>query len=1214
MARPEKPVSSHDPALAAFATDLRRLRAEAGTPTYRELSAVAHYSSTVLSEAASGKSLPTLAVTLAFVRACSGDVDSWRARWLEIAEDSGEKPDEEAPYVGMTAFQPDDAGKFFGREELVEDIRARLRERSFLAVFGASGAGKSSVLRAGLAAAWIKEKKPVLVVTPGAHPPHPQAENDLLVVVDQFEELFTLCEDTAERDRFIQRILALPKVVIGVRADFYAHCAQYPALVEALKDAQVLIGPMTPGDLSRAITAPAVHAGFMVETALVSRLTAEAVGEPGVLPLLSHALLETWRRRRGNRMTLAGYEETGGLQHAIARTAEEAFLALNDAQQVIAQQVMLRLAAVGQGTDDTKRRARRQEFDDNPGTVVVLERFAQARLIMLDQDCVEVVHEVLMRSWPRFAEWLSADREGRRVHRQLTSATDEWESHGRDPGTLYRGIRLTVARDWANSHQDLLSAREKAFLHASNTAETMEYRRTRSRARRLKQLVALLVVLVLVAVGGVTTAVMNEQKAAEQHQLAIVRKAVNDANAMRTANPALARQIALAAYRLAPIPEARDALISITASPNATRVAGSAGPIRSVAFSPKGRLLATGSEDKNVVVWDADFATPRMIATLIGHEDVVNAVAFSADSRTLVSASRDNTVRLWNVSNPSNPQRLHVLTGHTGGVTSLAFTKDGRTLVTGSTDGTIRLWDLTNPASPQRIGLLSELGEITAVAVKPDADVLVSGGRDGMVRLWDIADARNPVPLTTLDRHIRASVLAVAFSPDGRTLATSGTDWVAQLWDVREVWKPTPVSVLTGQFLALSFSADSQTLAAAGSDSEVRLIDVTEPARQQPMTTVIGHSNDVWAVAFNPETQVVASGGADHTVRLQNLAEFTVLGQIDTVLAVTHRRKDRTVATAGVDGLVRLWRTQSVGRARLLATLKSSPGPVAFSADGDILAAGGRDGTVKLWDVADPTAPKELPSLGGRQSAVGKIAFSPDGKIVATGGEGMDRTVWLWDISARSKPVSIGFVFGTGGDIGPLTFSADARTLAVGSADNAKLWDVTNPGSPRGLVTTNQLNSILVFSPDSRVIAAAGRDSAVRLWDVSEPQRLHVIGTLAGHTAGISSITYSPDGRRLATASPDGSARVWDLSDPRSPRLEVTLTGHTAAIHEVMFTDDHALMTVSRDNLARRWEIDTDVAARRACRSSMQPMTVAEWQQYFPSLPFQQPCPDYSAK
>ncbi|RSM83144.1 hypothetical protein DMH04_23670 [Kibdelosporangium aridum] len=1211
MARPEKPVSSHDPALAAFANDLRRLRAEAGSPTYRQLSRVAHYSATVLSEAASGKSLPTLAVTLAFVRACCGDVDSWRTRWLGISENSGEGPDEKAPYVGMTAFQPDDAEKFFGREELVQDIRARLRQRSFLAVFGASGSGKSSVLRAGLAAAWMKDEKPVLVVTPGADPPHLPAEDDLLVVVDQFEELFTLCEDAAERDRFIQRILALPTVVIGVRADFYGHCAQYPALVEALKDAQVLIGPMTPDDLSRAITAPAVHAGFMVETPLVSRLTAEAVGEPGILPLLSHALLETWRRRRGNRMTLAGYEETGGLQHAIARTAEEAFLALNEAQQVIAQQVMLRLAAVGQGTDDTKRRARRHEFDNNPDTVVVLERFAQARLIVLDQDCVEVVHEVLMRSWPRFAEWLSADREGRRVHRQLTSATDEWESHGRDPGTLYRGIRLTVARDWANIHQDLLSTREKAFLQASDTAETVEYRRTRSRARRLKQLVALLVVLVLVAVGGVTTAVMNEQKAAEQHQLAIVRKAVNDANAMRAANPALARQIALAAYRLAPIPEARDALISITASPNAARLAGSAGPIRSVAFSAQGGLLATGSEDKNVVVWEVDHG-PQLMATLTGHEDVVNAVAFSADGRTLASASRDSKVRLWNISNPHDPQLLHVLTEHTGSVTSLAFTKS--TLVTGSMDGTIRLWDVANPAAPQRIGLLSKLGEITAVAVKPDADVLVSGGRDGMVRLWDIAKAGNPVPLATLDRHARASVLAVGFSPDGRTLATSGTDWVAQLWDARDVRKPAPISVLTGQFLAMSFSADSQTLAAAGSDSEVRLIDVTEPARPQPMTTLTGHSDDVWAVAFNPETQVVASGGADHTVRLQNLAELTVLGQIDTVLSVTHRRKDRTVATAGVDGLVRLWRTQSIGRARLLATLKSSPGPVAFSADGDILAAGGRDGTVKLWDVADPGAPKELPSLSGRQSAVGKIAFSPDGKIVATGGEGMDRTVWLWDVSNRTKPVSIGFVFGTGGDIGPLTFSADARTLAVGSADSAKLWDVTNPGSPRGLVTTNQLNSILVFSPDSRIIAAAGRDSAVRLWDVSEPQRLHVIGTLPGHTAGISSVAFSPDGRRLATASPDGSARVWDLSDPRSPRLEVTLTGHTAAIHEVTFTDDHALMTVSRDNLARRWEIDTDVAARRVCGYSMRPMTVAEWHQYFPSLPFQQPCPDYSAK
>jgi hypothetical protein len=247
------------------------------------------------------------------------------------------------------------------------------------------------------------------------------ADSDLLLVIDQFEEVFTLCRAHNERAWFIQALVAAARaatsrvrVVLGVRADFYGHCGQHPELVEALRDGQLLVGPMTADELRQAITAPAGRAGYTVETALVSRLVADAAGQPAALPLVSHALRETWRRRRGTRLTLAGYEEVGGIQQAIARSAEHIYSSLDAVQQGMAKQLFLRLTAMGEGTEDTKRRISRHELDTNPDPTVALETLAAARLVTVGQDSVEIAHEALIRGWPRLADWLREDREGPR--------------------------------------------------------------------------------------------------------------------------------------------------------------------------------------------------------------------------------------------------------------------------------------------------------------------------------------------------------------------------------------------------------------------------------------------------------------------------------------------------------------------------------------------------------------------------------------------------------------------------------------------------------------------------------------------------------------------------------------------------------------------------------------------------------------------------------
>jgi transcriptional regulator with XRE-family HTH domain len=334
-----------------FAFELRKLRLGADGITYRSLARRAGYSVTTLSQAAAGEQLPTLPVVLAYAGACGADPAEWEARWkaaVEESADDGSRDDDGAlaPYRGLARFETGDSDLFFGREQLTTDLVDLLRRRRFAAVFGPSGSGKSSLLRAGLIPALRRAQAPgprpaaIRILTPGERPARSHAPlltpalpregdegADTFLIVDQFEEVFTLCHDTAERARFIDLLLTARhpesrlRVLLAVRGDFYGRCAEHRELADALRDANLLTGPMSRTELRDAVVKPATAAGLTVERALTTRLVEEIADAPGGLPLLSHALLETWRRRRGKTLTMAGYEAAGCLDGAIAKTA-----------------------------------------------------------------------------------------------------------------------------------------------------------------------------------------------------------------------------------------------------------------------------------------------------------------------------------------------------------------------------------------------------------------------------------------------------------------------------------------------------------------------------------------------------------------------------------------------------------------------------------------------------------------------------------------------------------------------------------------------------------------------------------------------------------------------------------------------------------------------------------------------------------------------------
>ncbi|CAL9471349.1 nSTAND1 domain-containing NTPase [Streptomyces sp. enrichment culture] len=1328
MSRKERPLDAGDGPLREFAAGLRQLRRKAGNPGYRTLAARAHYSISTLSAAASGRRLPTRAVTLAYVRACDGDVREWERRWRDVAEhladgesagESGPEPGVEGqesgvppPYVGLRPFREQDSEWFFGRERLVRDLAERLERLRFVVVIGASGSGKSSLLRAGLVPR-LRRTATVVVMTPGPRPVEECAvrlgalagvppgglyeelrrdpanldrvlrqiaarspasddtalddtvRSDAVLVVDQFEEVFTLCRDDTERQCFVASLIgATPagggrcRVVLGVRADFYAHCVRDPLLPEAMREAQVPVGPMCLDELRRAVVRPAQRAGLTVEGALLASLSAQAQGQAGMLPLLSHALLETWRRRRGNALTLDAFEATGGLAGGLARTAEHFYARLPSGRQKLARQVFLRLTALGEGTEDTKRPAGLAELrglteqpdvgDDGGGSgsgsddgsrggdggrsragggdgdavVAVLEHAARARLLTLDHERVELAHEVLIRCWPRLHGWLTEDREALRILRRLTDAAQTWETLGRDPGALYRGTRLATA---ATLDRASLSATEREFLDASRAAADREEAAARRTVRRLRRLSALLTVFLLTAAAATVYAVRAQDTATRQRNIALSQKVAEQAAALRSTNPALAARLSLAAYRLAPTTEARGSLLSTFATPYATRLTRHTDNVNAVAYRADSRTLVTGSNDHTARLWDiTDPHRPRPLATLTGHTEKVSHAAFSPDGRTLATAGWDDTARLWSVARPDRSRAAAVLRGHDGDVNAVAFGPDGTALATAGTDGTVRLWDVTDPDRPRTTAVLpagDADAAVVSVAFSPDGRTLAAAGFDNAVHLWTLdasGDAGRP---TVLTGHT-APVSGVTFGPGGKTLASSGWDRTVRLWDLTGPGRPAPLATLTGptdRLRAVAVSPDGRTLAGASLDHTVHVWDIGDPRHPKRRTVLRGHTAAAVSVAFGPDGRTLASAGDDQTVRLWDLPLPALHGHTDAVCAVALTPGGRTLATAGYDRTVRLWDVADPRRPRPLATLTGHADPVcgaAFAPGGRTLATAGYDRTVRLWDVTDPRHPRGLATLTGYGDHVNTVAFGPRGHTLATAD--LDGAVRLWDVTDTRHPRELAAVTAHAGGANAAVFSPDGTTLATGGWDRRlRLWNIGDPRRPRELAASPRLPdgvNAVAFHPDGTTLATTEFGGTTRLWRTGG-RHLEQTAAFNGHVGDAHSPVFSPDGATLATTGADGTACLWDTTDPADPHPSACLTdgtgaGHTGAVFTAAFgPDGHTLATAGADGTARLWETSPRHVADRVCRLTHPALTRAEWNRHFENLTYRDPCP-----
>ncbi|GLZ34577.1 hypothetical protein Lesp02_67640 [Lentzea sp. NBRC 105346] len=883
MPRGERPLGGDGGALSQFAGDLRKLRDRAGKPSYRELARLAHYSATALSEAAGGRKLPSLAVTLAYVSACNGDVEEWESRWREIAAEESQEIAAESPYVGLLSFQPEDVDRFFGRERLTVEVGLAVRERSFVGLFGASGSGKSSVLRAGLVP---RLNAPALVFTPGPRPLEECATRlaeytgtsavdlreelardpanlrrrierhcpGLVLVVDQFEEVFTQAAEP-ERQWLIKALTGAPKTVIGVRADFYGHCGRHPELVDALRGGQVLVGPMTPDELRRAITEPAARLGVKVETALVARLVADVAGQAAALPLVSHAMAETWRRRRGMTLTLTAYVEAGGVEHAVARTAEAAFSSLSNDEQRCARLLFLRLIALGEGTEDTKRRVPRAELDIADS---LLDQLAAARLISLDRESAELTHEALIRSWPRLRDWIAENRDRLRTHRQLVDATAVWEADGRDPDALYRGVRLTQAEALG----DLIGCREREFLDASAELAREHQAEERRHTHRLHQFVVILAVVVLLLGGTAVYAFLVQREATKAADAAMSQRGALEATLRMGSEPHAAARTALAAYSAAPTDQARDALLSAYAAsrralagPPATF--GGAAPV----VAPGGNFLVARDGSGILRLWSLsgyNLVTRGPLGNASEH------IVFSADGRYLAVHDESYNVQIWDVGDPDHPRRIRDIAGPmavsgldlaTGVVVANRMIRDA--------DGKWQprspamLWDLRGP-EPEQIFVGGDL--VKAVAIHGDLIAVVRNDMRGAgfsVELHRLGGGRVPEHLSSVTAKI-PYFEAVTFSPGGRFLVVQGNNQ-AEVWDLSDVDTPWhwlgPADVSAGG--PIGFGADDTTLLAMSGDV-LRLYSLRDQGQLRELGTITSTMSGFWRVTAQSPTSFVA--------------------------------------------------------------------------------------------------------------------------------------------------------------------------------------------------------------------------------------------------------------------------------------------------------------------------------------------------------------------
>jgi WD40 repeat protein/DNA-binding SARP family transcriptional activator len=1150
----------------------------------------------------------------------------------ERAQLAGSEAMPACPFKGLASFEVEDAPVFFGREQLVADMIARLTGTRLLGIIGPSGSGKSSAMRAGLLAALAdgvlpgSERWPQALFRPGAQPlaaleratAELPAHERWIVAVDQFEETFTTCRDAAERAAFVDALVACARdtrrrtlVLVAVRADFYGHCAQFSELSRLLGANQVLVGPMRRHELRRAIELPARRAGLQVDPELVDALLGDVEGEPGGLPLLSTALLELWQQRDDRRLTVRAYERSGGVRGAVARLAEGAYERLDGAQREAARRIFLRLA----GDGGVRVRVPCGEL---PGDVHdLLSVLASDRLITIGDGEVEVAHEALLREWPRLRAWLDEDADGRRVQRHLTEAARGWDAGGRDPGELYRGARLASALEWRSGHAADLNATERAFLAHSRAAGQRSQRRLRAVLAGVAALLVLSAFAGLVALGQRSTARdrataadalrLGSRALAEtdlERALLLARQGVALDDTVQTRGNLLAALMKIPAA-VGILPSDGEAIATVELSPDErTLAAGTSSNkvllfdtrtserlatleptsgyafIGDLAFSPDGVHLAVAYDGPGATLAVFDIRERRVVARTDPRPGrIISGLGFSPDGRA-VDAIVARVVP-FATPGPAELVRIDALTGdlrlgpvpiNGAGMTSHMITSDGRRLVAvGEQQTVLRDAESLRALTTWPVGG-RDVSAFWPTALAPDDRTVAIGGADGSIRFLDLESGEQRKA-----RGVHAAeVLGASFTPDGRTLVTTGADSDVILWDARGATMREVLPGQAGRVLSPQVTRDGSTLYTAGPGSAAFVWDLAGTRRlARPFVT-------------GPPA-----------------SERSVFEQLASpMLALSS--DGRLIAGGRDDGAIGIVDARTLAPTTAFAAVSSGPvAGLAFVPGTHRLVVSGTRGFLA---VADADRGRLISRLPGHSGDVLPPAISADGRLLVTGGG--DRTVRLWSLpEARTlgAPLQLDRVPSN------VQVSPDGRRLAIvlghrysNSEAALEVWDSHTRARIARLAIPDAPTAVH-FSPDGRLLAVGYPNGRLQLWSTDSWKPMSRL--LAGDTGDIYALAISPDSGILATGSSDRTVRLWDIETQQPIGAPLAGPGRGVGGVAPYFTPDGWGLIASYDTgIAYRWDIRPESLARHACRVAGRRLTRQEWKEFLPGRAYDPAC------
>lgn len=1136
---------------------------------------------------------------------------------VEIMMDVG---DVRNPYKGLRAFDEADSDVFFGREALVNQLLDRMKDGRFLAVVGPSGSGKSSLVKAGLVPQLRKggmlksDKWFIANLVPGGNPieelatsllsvalrPLPNlyqllleneqglskaayeildgTEGDLLLVIDQFEEVFTMGTDEKLRRHFLallhEAVTQVPsrvRVVLTLRADFYDRPLLYESFGKLMQMRTQVVLPLTADELDRSIAAPAQRVGIQIEPELKAAIIGDVREEPGALPLLQHALTEIFERRTGRNMTLSSYLSIGRVAGALAKRAEQVYRELTAPQQETARQVFLRLVTLGEGTEDVRRRTLRSELSailpDTQALQDVLDIFGRYRLLSFDhapstrEPTVEVAHEALIREWRRLRQWLDTSREDIRQQRRLAELVTEWQTGRKDPSFLMHGLQLSQFETWLENATVAVTDLERDYVRASVEArqqrEQIEQERLnreaalKARADRFRLVLLGVMAVALIGAIGLSVFALDQRSEAQRSR------------DVAQANAQLAQSEASVAATSAAIAQRRaDELRSLSLVDDASQLLATSQIDLALALALEAnRIPQPPVQAREILTELIPISATRLLQ---GHQNRVNSVLLTADNRQAVSVDGDGWVLVWDVATGQVVNRWQYEGDHT---LSLALSSDGKTVLGGNAGGSLVLWEM-----PTGVVLNTWQGhedDVLAVAYSADRLRLASASRDGSVAIWDATSATLIQRLT--DHTDR--VTSVAFSPDGLQVAAGSADNSVMVWDVEGGMLLAQLTGHSDTINDVAYSPDGSLLASASNDTHVILWN-TETYTQQRILT--GHTERVFAVAFNPDGQQLVSaggspfagGGGDNNLIRWDVQQGQILqrmvGHSLQVTDVTWSSNGQWILSGSADTHLRLWPAETSIDFAQLALPDTNIVNVAFA--GDLAAVVTLDQRLVVWNRVQDTILYDF-TLDEHTDRVNAVALSPDATQALTAST--DRTLILWDL-ASGTPLKT--LEGHTNQINDVVFMADGQRAISGARDRTLiLWDLAT-GEPLRIFEARHTNSILAvaLNPNNTRVASASADRSVIIWDMGTGQVIH---TLTGHTNNVSDVAFSPNGRWLVTGSVDKTIIVWDGITGEAVR---GFEGHTDWVNGVAFSaNGQWILSTSRDRSLRLWDVQS---------------------------------------